>query len=98
MPRLWPIVWSDTAAEDLAEIRDYIARESPRYADVVVSRLYDAVGHLARFPESGRIVPELENPAVREIVRGSYRIVYELREGRVEISTVFHGSRLFPGG
>ena len=57
--------------------------------------LLQAVDRLEVFPESGRIVPEVEDPAVREVLYGAYRIVYELRAGRVEINTVFRASRLF---
>jgi len=34
-----------------------------------------AVERLADFPNSGRLVPELKDPAIREILFGSYRIV-----------------------
>jgi toxin ParE1/3/4 len=91
-----PIRWSAEAVTDLTEIHEYIARNSPRYAAAVVERLIAIVGRLRDFPESGRIVPELDSPTVREVIHGSYRIVYELRDGRVEILTVFRASRLFP--
>jgi toxin ParE1/3/4 len=91
-----PIVWSAEALADLTGIHDYIAMTSPRYAAVVAGRLVDAVSRLAQFPESGRIVPELGEPSVREVIHGSYRIVYEYRAERVEVLTVFRASRLFP--
>lgn len=90
------VVWSETATNDLDDIGAYIGRSSPHYAAVVVSRIILAVGRLADFPESGRVVPELGDKAVREVIHGSYRIVYELRSGAVEVVTVFQGSRLFP--
>ena len=62
----------------------------------MVTRLIEALERIPAFPESGRIVPELADPAVREVIAGAYRIVYELREGRAEVLTVFRGSRLFP--
>ena len=91
------IVWSAEALADLTSIHEYIAKTSPRYAAVVAGRLVGAVGRLAQFPESGRIVPELGEPSVREVIHGSYRIVYEYRGERVEVLTVFRASRLFPG-
>jgi plasmid stabilization system protein ParE len=51
---------------------------------------------LREFPESGRVVPERNEIAVRELIEGSYRIVYEVREARVEILTVFRTSRQPP--
>ena len=90
------VVWSEAATSDLDDIAHYIGRSSPRYAAVVVGRIILAVGRLADFPESGRIVPELGDHAVREVIHGSYRIIYELRLGAVEVVTVFRASRLFP--
>ena len=43
------------------------------------------------FPHSGRIVPEVNHPAIREILLGSYRIVYRVKDEVVEILTVYHG-------
>lgn len=97
MARAPRIVWSAEAVDDISGIHAYIAQTSPRYADVVAGRLYDAVTRLKRFPESGRIVPEVDHPSVREVIQGAYRIVYELRDDRIEIITVFRASRLFPG-
>lgn len=92
------VVWSAAAVQDLSEIQAFISRTSPRYASVVVQRLIDAVGRLDAFPESGRMVPELAEPSVREVIHGSYRIVYELRTERIEVLTVFRASRRFPKG
>jgi len=92
-----PVVWSPRAVGDLESIRAYIARDSPSHADVVVRRLVAAVERLARFPKSGRVVPELPRGGLREVVARPYRIVYRLREGRVEIVAVVHAARLMRG-
>ena len=70
------------------EIHAYIARHSSRYAGLTVERLLDALERVADFPESGRIVPELAEPAIREVIHGAFRIIYELREDRAEVLTV----------
>jgi toxin ParE1/3/4 len=46
----------------------------------------------------GRVVPELDDPDVREITYGSYRIVYELlREpNAVYVLRFWHGARGTP--
>jgi plasmid stabilization system protein ParE len=90
------IIWAAQAVDDLTDIHGYIARTSPHYAAVVASRIVEAIDRLTEFPESGRVVPEQNEAAVRELIEGSYRIVYELRDDRVEILTVFRTSRLFP--
>jgi len=45
------IVWSPQALKDLESIRDYIAQDSVRYADLVVARLVSSVERLRSFPE-----------------------------------------------
>ncbi len=90
------VTWSPQSLRDLEAIRAYIAVDSAVYADAMVRRLVAAVERLKAFPESGRMVPERNDPEIREVILGAYRIVYRLRAGSVEIATVFRGSRLFP--
>jgi toxin ParE1/3/4 len=89
------IRWSPQAADDLEAIRDYIARDSAHYAKLVVQRIVGAIDLLATAPQMGRVVPELRNHEVRELIVGAYRVVYRYRHNTVEITTIFHGSRLF---
>ena len=91
------VIWSPQALRDLESIRDFIAQDSPLYAGLVVQRLVASVERLGAFPESGRVVPELQRTDVREVIRPPFRIVYRLRGDVVEIATVFRSSRLFHG-
>jgi plasmid stabilization system protein ParE len=91
------IRWTLQAADDLEAIHEFIARDSAHYARLVVERLLQAIDQLEQFPDSGRIVPELDDPSVREIVRSPYRIVYRRRNETVELLTIFHASRKIPG-
>ena len=90
------ILWSPEAIADLESIREFINRDSTRYADLVVEQLIEAVQRLATFPESGRVVPEFANSTLREVFWRGYRLVYRFDSRRVEIATVFHGSRALP--
>ena len=89
------IIWAPQAIQDVESIRAYVARDSGHYGDLVVERIVAAVGRLADSPRSGRMVPELGDESIREIVHGNYRVVYRLQQDVVEIATVFHGARLF---
>ena len=89
------IVWAPQAVEDVEAIRAYVARDSPHYADLVVEQIVAAVALLASSPRSGRVVPEVGDESLREVIHGNYRIVYRLRHDIIEIATVFHGARLF---
>lgn len=88
--------WTEQAVEDLEAIRDYVARDSEHYAALLVERLIGSLDHVVAFPEIGRIVPEYGRPDLREVILGSYRIVYRLNGGLAEVLTVFLGARLFP--
>jgi plasmid stabilization system protein ParE len=61
------IKWTGMAWNDLEEEADYIAKDSPHYAVVFVREARDAAGSLAYLAERGRIVPELNNPSIREL-------------------------------
>ena len=91
------VLWTLQAQADLAAIRAFISQDSPHYASVVVARLIAATDRLMPFPESGRAVPEFEDPFVREVVHRPYRIVYRLvSHDEVHVLTVHHSSKSFP--
>ena len=90
------LVWAPQALEDVQAIRTYLSRDSADYADLVVERIVGAVSRLEIHPRSGRMVPEVREPSLREIILDSYRIVYRLDRDVAEILTVFHGARSFP--
>lgn len=90
------VEWTGPAVEDLREIKDYIARDSAIYADAAIERIILAAEDLARFPKRGRIVPEVRDPLLREIIVRAYRVIYRIKKGRVQILTVIHGAREFP--
>ncbi|TKB65821.1 MAG: type II toxin-antitoxin system RelE/ParE family toxin [Nitrospira sp.] len=89
-----PLIWTRRAIEDVRSIRQFIAQDSPHYAELVRQQLIAAVERLPTFPQSGRVVPEANNPAIREVIQGSYRIVYRLIHGEIHILTVHHAARL----
>ena len=91
------ILWTGQSRSDLAAIHAFISQDPPYYASVVVRQIIAATEQLAAFPESGRTVPEFDNPEVREIVRRPYRIVYRLvGANQIHILTLHHGSQRFP--
>ena len=90
------INWTDFAIENLNDIGNYIEKDSVRYAEIVVNSLFEAVDILKQHPLLGRTVPEFNDKNIRELVRGSYRIVYRVvNENRIDIITIHHSARLF---
>jgi len=72
-----PVILTPQAQEDLAGIVRRIAQDNPVRARSFGHELIDRALALGAFPELGRRVPEVGDPAVREIIHGSYRIIYE---------------------
>ena len=87
------VIWSRRALRDVENIRDYIAQDSPAYAQPFIERLLRTTRRLGRFPRSGRSMPEAHDPDIREVIYHAYRIVYRLRREAIEIVIVAHGSR-----
>ncbi len=60
------------------------------------ARITQATRNLMLFPQMGRVVPDDEHGEHREIIVGSYRIVYHVSGDTVEIDTIVHGARRLP--
>lgn len=88
------VIWSPQSLQDVDSIAAFIAKDSDQYASLFVLDVLQAVDRLSDFPESGRIVPEIKDPSIREIIFGNYRVIYRLGKRSVEIVTVHHGARL----
>jgi toxin ParE1/3/4 len=89
------LTWSRETSENLAEIEVFIARDSLERAVRFIDALIDhAETILADNPRSGRVVPEISNPDIRELIYRGYRIVYRFKGDVLEILTVFEGHRL----
>lgn len=87
------VEWSDLAREDLDELVRYISRDSAFYARRFGEKVVLATRRLKTFPESGRMIPEAEDQALREIIAQGYRVMYRLEPERVLILAVMHGRR-----
>ena len=74
------IRWTPQAANDLQAVYDYIARDSPYYAQLTVEGILAAIANLKRFPLMGRHVPERPRADLRELIKPPYRIVYRVGE------------------
>ncbi len=86
--------WTEQALKDVDAIAEYISLDSLFYAKTFTQKIFNAIERLELFPKSGRIVPEINNKNIREIILGNYRIIYRIKLNLVEIISVYHSSRL----
>jgi toxin ParE1/3/4 len=89
------VKWSNPAKRDLKQIYDFIAKDSKFYAQKVSLELVEKSEKLEIFPEIGRIVPEMGDPKIRELLIYSYRLIYEIFPGKIEVLTLVHCKRHF---
>lgn len=88
------IKWTDNALKELDNIANFISKDSPKYAPILVKQIYEMISHLEQFPKFGRKVPEYNDPNLREILYKNYRIIYLIKQKHIEIISIIHGSRL----
>jgi toxin ParE1/3/4 len=88
------ILWSPAALARVEEIGACIAKDDRAAAERWVVGVFEATARLENFPRSGRVVPEVSAADVREVIYGSYRVIYSVGE-QIEILAIFHGRRLF---
>ncbi len=89
------VIWSVTAKDDLKNIHDYIAKDSKFYALKISQEFIEKSEILEQFPQMGRIVPEIGDKNIRELVLYSYRLLYKLSPNRIEVLAIVHGKQNF---
>ena len=89
------VIWSEPAKEDLKKIFDYIASDSKYYAIKVSQEFVEKSEQLEKLPKIGRVVPEVEDSNIRELIIYSYRLIYEIKPKRIEILAIIHGKQDF---
>ena len=72
--RVREVVWAESARDALDEIIEYIAQDSRQAAVQVLEEALRAGASLATLSERGRIVRELNDPAIRELLVFKYRL------------------------
>jgi len=88
------IIWSHLAINDLKAIKDYISRDSFKFASLQIRKIKDRVQILKANPFSGKENPEARDASIRELIEGNYRIIYQVvSDKEIHILLVHHGSR-----
>ncbi|WP_085582127.1 MULTISPECIES: type II toxin-antitoxin system RelE/ParE family toxin [unclassified Pseudomonas] len=88
------IIWTPTAAQDRAQIWDYLYEANPKAAADMDTRFSEAVSRLSRNPNIG---PVGIIAGTREIIpHPSYRLVYQIEQEAVWILALIHTARRWP--
>ena len=88
------IKWLNDAKTDLREIYEYISADSKLYARQQIEKLKRTTEIIKTHPSIGKPVEEIEDPNIRELVEGNYRIIYRIVNSKnFHILMVHHGAR-----
>lgn len=87
------VVWAQAALLDLDLAAEYIARDSPRYAAAFIREAIEASRSLRSLSKRGRIVPEINDANIRELLVCNYRLIYRITPDALYILAYIHGSR-----
>ncbi len=89
------VAFAESALRDLEEIRAWhIEQGVPEVGDRLVAEIFLQAGHLADHPDMGRVVPEFDQPFLRELIHPPFRIVYRRDPARVRVVRVWRSERL----
>jgi plasmid stabilization system protein ParE len=91
MTSTYKVHWADVAENDLIGIIEYIAEDSLTNAINVFEKIKKKASSLNRFPQRGRIVPELKDQGIilyRELIVTPWRLIYRISGKKVYVLTV----------
>jgi len=89
------VVWSVSAQRGLDDALGYVASDSLQGAQPIARRALEAADSLALLGERGRVVPEIQDPTIRETFIFSYRLLYHVGDSQVTVLAFIHGARDF---
>jgi plasmid stabilization system protein ParE len=94
MPRV-AIRFAESAIADLEALkRWYAEQDAPDVGDRLVQEIVTRIEALRDHPEMGRIVPEFDQPFLREVIHPPFRIVYRRDPKHVRIVRVWRSERV----
>ena len=88
------IRFAESALADLESIRDWYAEQDvPEVGERLVGEIVASIEALADHPDMGRIVPEFDQPFLRELIRPPFRVVYRRDPKHVRVVRVWRSER-----
>jgi len=86
---------AESALADLESIRTWYAEQNvPDVGERLVGEIVESIEALAEHPDMGRIVPEFDQPFLRELIRPPFRIVYRRDPKHVRVVRIWRSERL----
>ncbi len=94
MPRI-SVGFTESALRDVEEIRYWYREQGVlEVGDRLITEVFDRVERLVDNPDIGRVVPEFDQPFLRELIHPPFRIVYRRDPERLRVVRIWRSERL----
>lgn len=96
MSKTYKVSWAAVARNDLKQIIEYIAVDSPGNAYRILKKIKHKTSDLYTIPERGRVIPELKDQGIqtyRELIVAPWRIIYRVTDTTVLVLSVIDSRR-----
>ncbi len=96
MSKTYKVSWAAVARNDLKQIIEYIAVDSPGNASRILIKIKHKTSDLYTIPERGRVIPELKDQGIqtyRELIVAPWRIIYRITDTTVLVLSVIDSRR-----
>lgn len=92
----YQVLWTPVAQMDLESVVSLISKNNGSIALKIFRTIRLKASLLYQYPQRGRLIPELSHIAefsFRELVIPPWRLIYRIKQKRVEILAFFDGRR-----
>ncbi len=95
MPQAPSVTLAESALRDLEGIREYYREQHvPDVGQRLLNDILSAIETLPAHPDKGRVVPEFNQPHLRELIHPPFRIVYRREMERIRVVRIWRSERL----
>ncbi len=85
---------SNSAISDFEGIKEYYEEAGvPHVGKQFVSPIIDHIQTLRENPDIGRMVPEFDEPKIRELIHSPFRVVYLREKSSIHVVRVWRSER-----
>ena len=90
-----PIEFTESARSDLAAMVSWYETQGvPEVGERFVAEILARAEDIGQHPELGRVVPELNQPFLRELIHTPFRIIYRHEQDTIFVVRIWRHERL----
>ena len=72
------VIWTQRSLDDMYDVAEFISRGSSKYAGLTIEKILSVESMISSSPFIGKVVRETSDSNIRQVLKGSYRIIYKI--------------------